>query len=119
MERCRTRLNTSQILSMLLLGALSGSSGGRDTSSGQSHGTNVMPTILSHTAVPLALGVGLGARVISTRVLLVGIAASVLPGLDVIGFRFHVDYADVLGHRGLSHSLVFAGFVGILAACFF
>ena len=28
MERCRTRLNTSPILSTLLLGALSGSSGG-------------------------------------------------------------------------------------------
>ena len=78
-----------------------------------------MPTIISHTAVPLALGVGLGARVISTRLLIAGIAASVLPDLDVIGFRFHVAYADVLGHRGLSHSLVFAAFLAALAACLF
>ena len=67
-----------------------------------------MPTILSHAAVPLALGLGLGAQRIPTRLLVVGVIASMLPDLDVLAFRFHIAYADALGHRGASHSLVFA-----------
>ena len=40
-----------------------------------------------------------------------GAVLAVLPDLDVIGFRLGVAYGDMLGHRGLSHSLVFAGLV--------
>ena len=39
---------------------------------------------------------------------LLGAFAAVVPDFDVIGFGFGVDYADPLGHRGLSHSLAFA-----------
>jgi inner membrane protein len=30
------------------------------------------------------------------------------PDVDVIGFRFGVRYGDLLGHRGLTHSILFA-----------
>ncbi|MEO8153917.1 MAG: metal-dependent hydrolase [Rhizobacter sp.] len=77
-----------------------------------------MPTILSHAAVPLAMGLGLGDRVISRPLLAVGILASVLPDLDVVAFRFHVAYSNTLGHRGASHSLAFALLLALLAmAC--
>jgi inner membrane protein len=33
---------------------------------------------------------------------------SVIPDLDVIGFRLGVRYGDFWGHRGFTHSLVFA-----------
>lgn len=74
-----------------------------------------MPTILSHSAVPLAIGLGLGSRVVTKRLLLAGVVASVLPDLDVIGFRFGVHYADAAGHRGLTHSLLFALVLGAAA----
>jgi inner membrane protein len=76
-----------------------------------------MPTIISHTAVPLALGIGLGSEIVSRRLLVAGVAACVLPDLDVIGFRFHIAYADAFGHRGFTHSLAFAAIVAGLAAC--
>lgn len=39
-----------------------------------------------------------------------------LPDADVIGFRFGIDYADEWGHRGATHSIVFAAFcAGALA----
>jgi inner membrane protein len=44
------------------------------------------------------------------------VLASVLPDLDVAGFAFGVQYAEAAGHRGLSHSLVFAVGLGLLAA---
>jgi inner membrane protein len=77
-----------------------------------------MPTILSHPVVPLALGLGLGSRVIPPRLLAAGVLASILPDLDVIGFNFGVEYGSPFGHRGFSHSLSMALAVGLLAACF-
>jgi inner membrane protein len=38
----------------------------------------------------------------------VGAALAVFPDIDVIGFRFGVAYGDLLGHRGLTHSLLVA-----------
>src|SRR5688572_9281424 len=38
---------------------------------------------------------------------------SLLPDTDVIGFRLGVRYADEWGHRGATHSLVFALVVGV------
>jgi len=75
-----------------------------------------MPTVLTHAAVPLALGLGLGPRAVPTRLLVAGAVASALPDLDVIGYRLGVPYAAALGHRGLTHSLAFAVLSGLLAA---
>jgi inner membrane protein len=77
-----------------------------------------VPTILSHPAVPLAIGLGLGAQVISRRLLLAGVTASVLPDLDVLAFRLGISYSHELGHRGMSHSLAFALLLGLLALLF-
>lgn len=40
---------------------------------------------------------------------------SLLPDIDVFGFRLGVDYAAPWGHRGATHSLVFALLVAIAA----
>lgn len=40
-------------------------------------------------------------------------ALSFLPDADVIGFQFDIHYADEWGHRGASHSLMFAVAVGV------
>ena len=75
-----------------------------------------MPTILTHAAVPLAIGLGLGSRAIAPRLLLAGVAAAMAPDLDAIGLRWGIAYADIDGHRGLLHSLAFAALLGLLAA---
>lgn len=75
-----------------------------------------MPTILAHAAVPLAIGLGLGPRAISPRLLVAGVVASMAPDLDAIGLRFGIAYSDVAGHRGLTHSLAFAMLLAALAA---
>jgi inner membrane protein len=76
-----------------------------------------MPTILTHPAVPLAIGLGLGQRVISRRLLLCGIVGSILPDMDVVAFKIGIPYGDEFGHRGFSHSLLFAGITALLGAC--
>ena len=67
-----------------------------------------MPTVLTHPAVPLAIAIGLGRTVISPRLLYAGIVFSILPDSDVIAFHFDIPYASHFGHRGFSHSILFA-----------
>jgi inner membrane protein len=75
-----------------------------------------MATIFSHPAVPLAIGIALGTRVIPPRLLLAGIAGCILPDLDVIAFRLGVPYESAFAHRGFTHSIFFALLCGVLAA---
>jgi inner membrane protein len=76
-----------------------------------------MPTIFSHPAVPLALGFALGRQIVSGRLLLAGVAASILPDLDVVAFSFDIPYEHEFGHRGFSHSFFFAALTALLGAC--
>ena len=75
-------------------------------------------TILTHPAVPLALGLALGPRVIPRRLLEFGVLASILPDIDVAAFRFGIPYESMFGHRGFTHSILFALLVGIAFAAF-
>jgi inner membrane protein len=74
-----------------------------------------VPTILTHAAIPLAIGLGLGPRVISRPLLVAGIAACILPDMDVLAFHLGIAYEHPLGHRGFSHALFSAGLIGLLA----
>jgi inner membrane protein len=47
---------------------------------------------------------------------LTGTALAVLPDIDVVGLRFGIPYGDLLGHRGLTHSLLFALVCGSVVA---
>jgi len=76
-----------------------------------------MPTIFTHPVPVLALGFGLGKKVVSYRLFAFATLCSVLPDLDVIAFKIGIDYSNALGHRGISHSLVFAFGVGLFSAC--
>ena len=67
-----------------------------------------MPTIISHAAVPLAIGIGLGQRRIPAPLLAMGVVASMLPDADVLLFRLGATYDTAWAHRGFSHSLGFA-----------
>ena len=73
-----------------------------------------MPTIFTHVAVPLAIGLGLGTRVIPQRLRTLGMVAAIVPDLDVLAFGLGIPYGDALGHRGMTHSLVFSL---LLAGC--
>lgn len=78
-----------------------------------------MPTILTHPAVPLTVGLGLGAGVIPARLLIAGIVVCVLADFDVIAFHVGIPYAHDFGHRGASHSLLFAALIALLSASAF
>jgi inner membrane protein len=76
-----------------------------------------MPTIITHTAVPIALGLGLGKDVVSRRLMTAGAVAAMLPDIDVIAFYFGFPYGSAFTHRGFTHSLSFAALCALLGAC--
>ncbi|WP_369039699.1 metal-dependent hydrolase [Stenotrophomonas maltophilia] len=75
-----------------------------------------MPSIITHAAVPLALWCAADRGRIPPRLLAAGVIAAMLPDADVLAFALHIPYADAFGHRGASHSLLFACVLAALAA---
>lgn len=75
-----------------------------------------MPSIITHAAVPLALWCAADRGRIPLRLLAAGVIAAMLPDADVLAFALHIPYADAFGHRGASHSLLFAGVLAMVAA---
>ena len=60
------------------------------------------------SAVPLTFAAACGQRGVPGRLLLAGVAAAVLPHLHALGQGLGIPYADIFGHRGLSHSILLA-----------
>ena len=75
-----------------------------------------MPTVFSHPVPMLALSLAAGFRAVPGRLVLAGLICAVLSDADVAGFFMKVAYGDGMGHRGASHSLLFAGGLGLLCA---
>jgi len=73
-----------------------------------------MATIFSHPAVPVGLALALGARTIPKPLLIAGVICSVLPDADCFGFILRIKYESQFGHRGFTHSIVFALAIALL-----
>jgi inner membrane protein len=75
-----------------------------------------MPTVMTHALVGAGLGVLYTSRKMPATFWLTTAALAMAPDLDVWAFRLGIDYEAPLGHRGFTHSLLFALFAGCTAA---
>lgn len=73
-----------------------------------------MCSILTHPIVPVAFSAFLPRDAATPALLLTGALCSIIPDMDVIGFSFGIRYSDMLGHRGLTHSILFAATLSLL-----
>lgn len=73
-----------------------------------------MASAFSHAVAGLAIGTAFWRPGVPTRYWVLGAAVAALPDLDAIGFRFGIAYGDMLGHRGLTHSLLFAAILSAI-----
>ena len=79
-----------------------------------------MASAFSHAFVALAMGKAVRNKELGLRELFLGALCSVVPDLDVIGFHFGIGYGDMWGHRGLTHSVLFAALLaGSLVAVWY
>jgi inner membrane protein len=76
-----------------------------------------MPSVFAHAIAAVALGsVAVGGRSRGI-VWVLGALCAVAPDLDAVtSFVFRIPYDHMLGHRGLSHSILIAAVLGLLVA---
>ena len=67
-----------------------------------------MPTIFSHGVAAAALLTAFPQRAVPRRLFTLGIACALAPDIDVIAIPLGARSGDLLGHRGFTHSLLFA-----------
>jgi inner membrane protein len=79
-----------------------------------------MASAFSHVIVAVAMGRAFRNEELRWRELGLGAFCSVLPDLDVIGFPLGIQYGDLWGHRGMTHSVLFAALLAwILVALWY
>jgi inner membrane protein len=67
-----------------------------------------MATVVTHAFLGAALAQAGPHPVLRRRLVLALVVLSVLPDLDILAFAVGIPYEHDLGHRGLSHSILFA-----------
>jgi len=75
----------------------------------------LLATIFTHALVAGSLGqAGQADWRRDWRFWYIAILCSILPDVDVVGFSLGVRYGDLWGHRGMTHSLLFAAIVAAI-----
>ncbi|HEY6126823.1 MAG TPA: metal-dependent hydrolase [Candidatus Acidoferrum sp.] len=75
-----------------------------------------MASLISHAVAALGIGTAFARPGLAKRVWVLGAICSMVPDIDVLGFKFGIRYGDFWGHRGFSHSLLFAAILATLAS---
>ena len=75
-----------------------------------------MTTVFTHPAIALGLTPWIAKIHNAKTVLVAGIILTVLPDIDVVGFKLGIPYDHAFGHRGFTHSIIFAVLVSLVTA---
>ena len=78
-----------------------------------------MASLFGHALASIAIAKGFVKIKKAIQFWFLAIFCAVLPDADVISFKLGIPYASFWGHRGFSHSIVFALIIGYLIAYFF
>lgn len=77
-----------------------------------------MPTFIGHAVTGIAFSSTVADKRHWLRISILCILCAVAPDFDVIGFRLGIPYQHWLGHRGFSHSIIFAAIIAVIACLF-
>lgn len=75
-----------------------------------------MATILTHPAIAFSLSSWGRFNERHGSILIFGMILTILPDIDVIGFKLGIPYLHLFGHRGFTHSIFFAASVSGLVS---
>ena len=78
-----------------------------------------MASAFGHAIVAIALGTSFNKRLKTFKFWILGIVCAIIPDADVISFKLGIPYEDFWGHRGFTHSLLFALILGIVVSILF
>ena len=77
-----------------------------------------MATIFTHPVVALGLSPYLNFSEKRKQIIFIASILTILPDIDVVGFRLGVPYLHLFGHRGFTHSMAFAVIISFLMGWF-
>lgn len=77
-----------------------------------------MASAFSHLAIPAVLFACCKSSRVNAKLFVLAAACSVIPDIDVIAFHFGIPYQSQWGHRGFTHSVVFALVLAVLLTGF-
>jgi inner membrane protein len=72
-----------------------------------------MASAITHAFIPIPLGKAVFSQKMSWRFWALSVFCSVIPDIDALGFYRGVTYGGLFGHRGFTHSLLFAFFLSL------
>jgi inner membrane protein len=78
-----------------------------------------MASIFSHGYLAFCIGKGGFKTKFDKKIIFTGIFLAILPDFDIISFAFGIPYESVWGHRGFTHSILFAAIISLLSATYF
>jgi inner membrane protein len=78
-----------------------------------------MASAFGHAFTAIALKSGFSNVISDWKTFLLGIVCSILPDADVISFQFGIAYSSLWGHRGFTHSILFAFLLAIFITVLF
>jgi inner membrane protein len=78
-----------------------------------------MASAFGHALAAFALSKAFNTPSSKMKFVGIGIICSIIPDADVIGFANNIPYESFWGHRGFTHSLVFAILLGITLSFLF
>jgi inner membrane protein len=78
-----------------------------------------MASVFTHAFAAAAMGSVYAGGDVPARFWLLAMLCAVLPDADVAAFFFDIPYGDTFGHRGFTHSLVFALAAGLAVVALF
>jgi len=73
-----------------------------------------MASAFGHAASIVGLKQLFPNKTFGKKALFIGIVSSILPDIDVLAYKFGITAPDILGHRGLTHSILFAALWSLL-----
>lgn len=77
-------------------------------------GRRALATVITHAIAASALATVAPKELSRARLVIVLGVLAMIPDLDVIGFHYGILYADALGHRGFTHSILFATIAAVV-----
>ncbi len=78
-----------------------------------------MPTMITHAIVGASVTSLRPKSISPVKLIIFGAILAVLPDIDVLGFRNGIPYSSIYGHRGITHSFLFAAVISIIVALTF
>jgi inner membrane protein len=78
-----------------------------------------MASAFSHAIASAALGKVYSGTKQPLKFWLLAVFYAVVPDADVIGFKFGIAYESIFGHRGFTHSIVFAVLLALVVVLLF